>query len=42
MAYVTAWLTAGGVVLGLMVLLWLLSLALRNSSIVDIFWGPAS
>ena len=39
MAYVNAWLTAGGVVLGLMVLLWLLSLALRNSSIVDIFWG---
>ena len=39
MAYVTAWLTAGGVVLGLIVLLWLLSLALRNSSLVDIFWG---
>ncbi len=27
------------VILGLMVFLWLLSLALRNSSIVDIFWG---
>jgi steroid 5-alpha reductase family enzyme len=27
------------IVLGLMTLLWLLSLALRNSSIVDIFWG---
>ena len=25
--------------LGLMTLLWLVSLALRNSSIVDIFWG---
>ncbi len=28
-----------GVVLGLMVLLWLVSLRLRNASIVDIFWG---
>jgi steroid 5-alpha reductase family enzyme len=27
-------------VLGLMVLLWLFSLLLRNSSIMDIFWGP--
>lgn len=36
---VTLWLTGGGVVLGLMIVLWLLSLALRNSSIVDIFWG---
>jgi hypothetical protein len=27
--------------LGLMTLLWLVSLALRNSSIVDIFWGGA-
>jgi steroid 5-alpha reductase family enzyme len=29
----------GAVIFGLMVLLWLLSLALKNSSIVDIFWG---
>lgn len=29
----------GIVILGLMVLLWLLSLVLKNSSIVDIFWG---
>jgi steroid 5-alpha reductase family enzyme len=28
-----------GIVLGLMTLLWLVSLALRNSSIVDPFWG---
>src|SRR5689334_15713748 len=27
-------------ILGMMILLWLLSLALKNSSIVDIFWGP--
>jgi steroid 5-alpha reductase family enzyme len=33
------YLLAGALVLGLMILLWLLSLALRNSSIVDIFWG---
>jgi steroid 5-alpha reductase family enzyme len=30
---------AGLVALGLMAALWLLSLALRNASIVDIFWG---
>ena len=39
MDYVDLWLTARAVVLGLMVLLWLLSLALRNSSIVDIIGG---
>jgi len=27
------------IIMGLMVLLWLISLALKNSSIVDIFWG---
>jgi steroid 5-alpha reductase family enzyme len=32
-------LRAGGIVLALMILLWLLSLRLHNSSIVDIFWG---
>ncbi len=31
--------TAGVVILGLMVFLWLVSLVLKNSSIVDIFWG---
>lgn len=39
MDFLGIWLMAGGVVLGLMILLWLLSLALRNASIVDIFWG---
>ncbi len=29
----------GAVIFGFMFLLWLLSLALKNSSIVDIFWG---
>ena len=32
-------LTLGLVILGLMTVLWLVSLALKNSSIVDIFWG---
>jgi len=39
MGFLNAFLFAGGVVLALMILLWLMSLALRNSSIVDIFWG---
>jgi steroid 5-alpha reductase family enzyme len=37
--YINAFLDAGVLVLCLMVLLWLISLILRNSSIVDIFWG---
>ena len=32
-------LTAGAVVFGLMSLLWVVSLILKNASIVDIFWG---
>lgn len=32
-------LLAGAVIIGLMTLLWLLSLVLKNSSIADIFWG---
>jgi steroid 5-alpha reductase family enzyme len=32
-------LSAGAVILSLMLLLWVVSLLLRNSSIVDIFWG---
>jgi steroid 5-alpha reductase family enzyme len=32
--------TTALVVLALMVTLWLVSLALRNASIVDLFWGP--
>lgn len=39
MDFLSVYLLAGGVVLGLMILLWLLSLPLHNSSIVDIFWG---
>ena len=39
MDFLNIYLTLGLVVLGLMALLWLLSLALKNSSIVDIFWG---
>lgn len=36
---ITIFLTAGAVIFGLMLLLWVVSLLLRNSSIVDIFWG---
>ncbi len=39
MSFLDIYLLAGLLTLGLMILLWLLSLALRNSSIVDIFWG---
>jgi steroid 5-alpha reductase family enzyme len=33
-------LASAGVLFGAMVVLWLVSLAIRDSSIVDIFWGP--
>jgi steroid 5-alpha reductase family enzyme len=39
MVFMSIYLTIGLVILGLMTLLWLVSLALKNSSIVDIFWG---
>jgi steroid 5-alpha reductase family enzyme len=39
MGFLNLYLLAGLVVLCLMTLLWLTSLSLRNSSIVDIFWG---
>ncbi len=39
MSFLSLWLTSGLVILGLMIALWLLSLALKDSSIVDIFWG---
>lgn len=39
MSFLTLWLFAGSVVFILMLLLWLYSLAIKNSSIVDIFWG---
>jgi steroid 5-alpha reductase family enzyme len=39
MDFLSVYLLAGGVILVSMILLWLLSFALRNSSIVDIFWG---
>jgi len=38
-SFVEVYLTGLGVVMGLMALLWVLSLLLRNSSIVDPFWG---
>jgi steroid 5-alpha reductase family enzyme len=39
MDFFSIYLTLGVVILGLMTLLWLISLVLKNSSIVDIFWG---
>ena len=39
MDFLSIYLNLGLVILGLMILLWLVSLALKNSSIVDIFWG---
>jgi steroid 5-alpha reductase family enzyme len=39
MDFLQVYLVGLGVTLGLMAALWLLSLPLRNSSIVDIFWG---
>jgi steroid 5-alpha reductase family enzyme len=39
MDFLQIYFTLGLVILGLMTLLWLVSLALKNSSIIDIFWG---
>ena len=39
MDFFSIYLIAGLMILGLMTMLWLLSLALKNASIVDIFWG---
>lgn len=39
MDFLIVYLSVGGIILGMMSLLWLISLALKNSSIVDIFWG---
>jgi steroid 5-alpha reductase family enzyme len=39
MLFWNIYLTAGSVILGAMILLWVVSLILKNSSIVDIFWG---
>src|SRR3972149_7317851 len=39
MDFLPIYLTLGLVILGLMTLLWLISLVLKDSSIVDIFWG---
>ena len=39
MSFLEIYATALLVILGLMTILWLVSLALKNSSIVDIFWG---
>jgi steroid 5-alpha reductase family enzyme len=39
MAFLEIYAVVAGVILACMVTLWVVSLALRNSSIVDIFWG---
>lgn len=37
--FIQPFLTGGIVILGMMIILWLISLQIKNSSIVDIFWG---
>jgi steroid 5-alpha reductase family enzyme len=39
MDFLSAYLILAAVIFGFMILLWILSLAIKNSSIVDIFWG---
>jgi steroid 5-alpha reductase family enzyme len=39
MSFLTLWLYSGLLILSLMTTLWLFSLALKDSSIIDIFWG---
>jgi steroid 5-alpha reductase family enzyme len=39
MEFLSIYLITAGIILGLMALLWLISLRLKNASIVDIFWG---
>lgn len=39
MNFMETYLTLGAVILALMTMLWIVSLVLKNSSIVDIFWG---
>jgi steroid 5-alpha reductase family enzyme len=39
MPFVNLFLLAGAVILVLMIILWLISLIIKNASIVDIFWG---
>ena len=42
MSMLSIFIIAGAAILGFMTVLWLVSLALRNSSIIDIFWGAGS
>jgi steroid 5-alpha reductase family enzyme len=37
--FVTAFGIGGLIILGLIIILWIISLVLKDSSIVDIFWG---
>ena len=39
MTFLPVYLTGLAVIIGFMTILWLVSLALKNASIVDIFWG---
>ncbi len=39
MSFIGIYISALAIILGLMILLWLISLVMKNSSIVDIFWG---
>lgn len=39
MTFITLWLLSGLLILGLLVVLWIFSLKIKNASIIDIFWG---
>ena len=39
MSILSIFIIAGAAILSFMTVLWLISLVLRNSSIIDIFWG---
>jgi len=39
MSFANLYVTTGAVILGLMTVLWIISLMIRNASIADVFWG---
>jgi steroid 5-alpha reductase family enzyme len=40
MSFINIWLQALGVIIALMTILWIVSVVIKNVSIVDLFWGP--
>jgi len=39
MTFLSLWINAAWLILSMMIVLWLISLAIKDSSIVDVFWG---